>query len=154
MHNAKVIPIRSQVLELLDFNYLESIEILIYADQISAGFPSPALDYSGEKIDLSKYLIQNPTSTYMLVVRGASMIEANIHEGDILVIDKSLKATDGVPVVFFVDGEFTVKTFKMVNGKAFLMPANPEYKPIELTEEMNLQVWGVIVWVIHKPVKQ
>ncbi|KAA3436718.1 LexA family protein [Rufibacter hautae] len=147
----RVIPINPLVLEPVDFSFAEGIEIPLFHCEISAGFPSPANDYLGEKIDLSTYLVQRPTTTYMLKVRGSSMVDADINEGDILVIDKSLKPIDGKPVIFFVDGEFTVKTFKRINGKAFLMPANPAYRPIELTEEMNLQVWGVVIWVIHKP---
>ena len=154
MCSAKVIPITPQVLELLDFDYLETVEIPLLASFISAGFPSPADDYLEDKIDLNRYIVQNPTSTYMMRVKGSSMVDANIHEGDILVIDKSLKASDGMPVVCFLDGEFTVKTFKKVGNKAYLMPANPAYKPIEVTEEMDVRVWGVVVWILHKPVKQ
>ena len=129
MCSAKVIPISSHALELLAFEYLESLEIPLFSTYVSAGFPSPADDYLEDKIDLGAYLIQNPTSTYMMRVKGNSMVDANIHDGDILVIDKSQKASDGTPVVCFLDGEFTVKTFKKQNGKIFLMPANPT-KPI------------------------
>ncbi|MFD3004083.1 LexA family protein [Pontibacter toksunensis] len=154
MCSAKVIPISPHLLELLDFDYLESIEIPLLASYISAGFPSPADDYLEDRIDIFKHIIQNPTSTYMMRVKGSSMVDANIHEGDILVIDKSLKPTEGLPVVCFLDGEFTVKTFKLMDGKAYLMPANPAYKPIVITEEMDMRVWGVVVWILHKPVKQ
>nr|WP_255594197.1 translesion error-prone DNA polymerase V autoproteolytic subunit [Pontibacter sp. HSC-14F20] len=126
----------------------------MFASYVSAGFPSPADGYEENRIDLGKYLIQNPTSTFMMRVKGSSMIDANIHDGDILVIDKSLKASDGMPVVCFLDGEFTVKTFKKIGNKAYLMPANPAYKPIEVTEEMDMRVWGVVVWILHKPVRQ
>ncbi|WP_162054742.1 LexA family protein [Pontibacter pamirensis] len=153
MCSAKVIPLSPQLLEPLVFEYLERIEIPLLASYISAGFPSPADDYLEDRIDIGKYLVQNPTSTYMMRVKGNSMVDANIHEGDILVIDKSLKPAEGVPVVCFLDGEFTVKTFKLIEGKAFLMPANPAYKPIEVTEEMDMRVWGVVVWILHKPVK-
>lgn len=154
MCSAKVISITSQALEFIVFEYLESIEIPLFASYVSAGFPSPADDYLEDRIDIGKHLIQNPTSTYMMRVKGSSMVDANIHDGDILVIDKSLKASDGMPVVCFLDGEFTVKTFKTVEGKAFLMPANPAYQPIEVTEDMDMRVWGVVAWVLHKPVRQ
>ncbi|SFH41076.1 LexA family protein [Pontibacter chinhatensis] len=154
MCSAKIIPIDSHLLEQLSFDYLEGIELPLFASYVSAGFPSPADDYLEGRIDLGKYLIQNPTSTFMMRVKGSSMVEANIHDGDILVIDKSLKASDGMPVVCFLDGEFTVKTFRKVGNKAYLMPANPAYKPIEVTEEMDIRVWGVVVWILHKPVKQ
>ncbi|MEJ8803438.1 LexA family protein [Pontibacter sp. H249] len=154
MCSAKVIPINSQLLEHLAFDYIDKIEIPFFSAFISAGFPSPADDYLEDKIDIGKYLIQNPTSTFMMRVKGNSMVDANIHEGDVLVIDKSLKATDGMPVVCFLDGEFTVKTFKKIGDKAYLMPANAAYKPIEVTEEMDMRVWGVVVWILHRPVKQ
>lgn len=154
MCSAKIIPIDSHLLETLDFDYFGSMEIPLYASFVSAGFPSPADDYLEGRIDLGKYLIQNPTSTFMMRVKGSSMVDANIHDGDILVIDKSLKASDGMPVVCFLDGEFTVKTFKKIGNKAYLMPANPAYKPIEVTEEMDMRVWGVVVWILHKPIKQ
>ena len=123
------------------------------ASYISAGFPSPAEDYLEERIDIGRYLIQSPASTYMMRVKGNSMMDANIHEGDILIIDRAQKAADGLPVISILEGEFTVKTFKLINGKAFLVPANPAFKPIEITEEMDMRVWGVVVWILHKPVK-
>jgi DNA polymerase V len=153
MCSAKVIPISSHALELFDFEFLDQINLPLYASYVSAGFPSPADDYLEDRIDLSKYLVQNPTSTYMMRVKGSSMQDANIHDGDILVIDRSLKAADGLPIVCFLDGEFTVKTFRKVDGRAYLYPANPAYSPIEVTEEMDMRVWGVVVWVLHKPVK-
>lgn len=153
MSTAKVIPIASHALEVLDFEVLESMVLPLFASYISAGFPSPADDYLEDKIDLGKYLIQNPTSTYMMRVKGNSMEDANIHEGDLLVIDKDLTPSDGQPVVCFLDGEFTVKTFRKINNKLYLYPANPNYKPIEITADMDMRVWGVVIWILHKPVK-
>ncbi|WP_317195418.1 LexA family protein [Rufibacter roseolus] len=126
----------------------------LYASYISAGFPSPADDYLEDRIDLSTYLVQNPTSTFLMRVKGNSMQDANIHEGNLLVIDKSLKPRDGFPVVCFLEGEFTVKTFRQIKGKVYLEPANPVYPRIEVTEEMEMRVWGVIVWVLQKPEKR
>ncbi|WP_210489874.1 LexA family protein [Rufibacter aurantiacus] len=154
MSCAKIIPIDSSVLELCPVEILEGLDVPLYASYISAGFPSPADDYLEDKVELSNYLVQNPTSTYMMKVKGNSMQDANIHEGDLLVIDKSLKPRDGLPVVCFLDGEFTVKTFRYISGKVYLEPANPAYPRIEITEEMDMRVWGVIVWILHKPVKQ
>ena len=154
MYSEKFSPIRSKVLEPIRLDDILGIKIPLYASYISAGFPSPADDYLEDQIDLSKYLIQNPISTYMMRVKGDSMKDANIHDGDILVIDKALKPENGLPIICFLNGEFTVKTFKRIKEKAFLMPANPAYKPIEVTEEMNLGIWGVVVWILHKPVKQ
>jgi DNA polymerase V len=153
MCSAKVIPIQSHTLELVSLEAVRGVELPFYASYIAAGFPSPADDHLEDRIDLGQYLVQNPTSTYMMRVKGTSMMDANIHEGDILVIDKSLRPADGLPVVCFLDGEFTVKTFRMIDKKAFLMPANPDFKPIEVTEDMDMRVWGVVVWILHKPQK-
>ncbi|WP_231583476.1 LexA family protein [Rufibacter radiotolerans] len=140
------------MLEPIPIDLLEGVEIPLFASYISAGFPSPADDYLEDRIELGEYLVQNPTSTFMMKVKGNSMRDANIHEGDLLVIDKSLKPRDGLPVVCFLDGEFTVKTFRKIKDKVFLEPANPAYPRIEITEEMDMRVWGVIVWILHKPV--
>ncbi|WP_161887907.1 LexA family protein [Pontibacter russatus] len=153
MRNANLLPILPQQLEPLFFEYIETIEIPLLASCISAGFPSPADDYLEENINIGRYLIQNPASTYMMRVKGNSMVEANIHEGDILIIDRAQDAADGLPVICILEGEFTVKTFKRIKDKAFLVPANPAYKSIEVTEEMDMRVWGVVVWILHKPVK-
>ncbi|MFD3003103.1 LexA family protein [Pontibacter toksunensis] len=153
MCDAKVIPITSHALEIIEVEEIDSIELPLFASYISAGFPSPADDYLEDKIDLNKYVVQNPTSTFLMRVRGNSMHDANIHDGDLLVIDKSLKPSDGNPVVCFLESDFTVKTFRRINNKVFLYPANHAYKPIEITEEMDMRVWGVVVWILHKPVK-
>lgn len=153
MCDAKVILITPDILEHLEFEVLEDLKLPLFASYVSAGFPFPAGDYLEDRIDLGKYLVQNPTSTFMMRVKGNSMQDANIHDGDLLVIDKALKPADGLPVVCFLDGDFTVKTFRKKGGRAFLYPANPSYKPIEVTEDMDMRVWGVVVWILHRPVK-
>lgn len=152
MCDTKVIPITSHALEIIKVEEIDSIELPLYASYVSAGFPSPADDYLEDNIDLTKYIIQNPTSTFLMRVKGNSMQDANIHDGDLLVIDKSVKPADGYPVVCFLDGDFTVKTFRMLSNKAYLYPANPSYKPIEITEDMDMRVWGVVVCTVHKPI--
>lgn len=127
------------------------VNIPLYASHISAGFPSPADDHIEDRISLGDFLVQNPASTFMMRVRGSSMEDANIHEDDILVIDRSLKAEDGRIAVCFLDGEFTVKTIRKRKGGMWLEPANPAYPAIELTDEMDLRIWGVVSWVLHKP---
>ncbi|MCC9168645.1 LexA family protein [Pontibacter harenae] len=147
-------PFLSKVLEPLDISALEELEIPFIENYISAGFPSPALDYAEPRIDIVKYLALNPTSTFSMRVRGNSMMDSNIHDGDIIVIDKAITPTNGDPVVCFIDGEFTVKTFRKTKDRIFLVPANPNYKPIEITADMDAHVWGVVKWILHKPVKQ
>lgn len=120
------------------------------AEGIKAGFPSPAQDYIDIALDLNKELVKNPSSTFYGRVRGNSMIDAGINDGDILVIDKSLSPTDGKKAVCYIDGEFTIKTLKVTKNELLLMPANPNFKPIKVTEENDFMVWGIVTYVIHK----
>lgn len=121
-----------------------------FAEGINAGFPSPAQDYIDIALDLNKELVKNPSATFYGRVRGNSMVDAGINDGDILVIDKSIPATDGKKAVCYIDGEFTIKTLKVSPDCIYLMPANPNYKPIKVTEENDFVVWGIVTYVIHK----
>lgn len=126
---------------------------LEYADGgIRAGFPSPAQDYAGETIDLNKDLIQHPASTFYGRVAGDSMSGEGINDGDILVIDKSVEPEDGDLAVCCLDGDFTLKRIKIdrTTRKLFLMPSNPNYKPIEVTDENEFMVWGVVLYTIKQ----
>ncbi len=117
---------------------------------ISAGFPSPADDYIELSIDLNKELITHPSSTFFGRVKGYSMKDAGIEEGDILVIDKSLSPKSGSVAVCFIDGEFTVKRLKNIKNNLYLIPENPEFKPLKITNDNNFQVWGIVTYVIKK----
>jgi DNA polymerase V len=117
---------------------------------IAAGFPSPAEDYIDLALDLNKELVNNPSSTFYGRVKGSSMKDAGIHNGDILVIDKSLEPTNGKVAVCFIDGEFTLKRMKFVDKKLFLVPANEDYDPIEVTKENDFIVWGIVTYIIKK----
>lgn len=115
---------------------------------ISAGFPSPAEDFLDSRIDLNKELVPNPSSTFYGRVSGDSMQDLGIHDGDLLVIDKSKQVTNGKVAVCFIDGEFTLKTIKMEKNYCWLMPANSKYKPILVTKENDFVVWGVVTYVV------
>lgn len=117
---------------------------------ISAGFPSPADDYLDVSLDLNKALIKNPSSTFYGRVKGLSMKDAGIEEGDLLIIDKSLEAKNNKIAVCFIDGEFTLKRIKLDKKEVYLMPANPDYKPIKITEENDFMIWGIVSYVIKK----
>lgn len=117
---------------------------------ISAGFPSPAQDYMEGSIDFNKELIRNPSATFCAKVSGNSMIGEGIEDGDILVIDRSLRPFDGKIVVSFIDGEFTLKKLRIDVSGVWLQPANPDYPVIRIEEESNFQVWGVVTYVIKK----
>ena len=118
---------------------------------IPAGFPCPALDYMQERLSLDELLINHPASTFFIKVEGASMINAFIPSGAYLLIDRSLDPADGDIVVAVVNSEFTVKILKKENGGVTLLPANPNYNPLRITEEMNFSVWGVVSRIIIDP---
>lgn len=126
---------------------------LAFADNgIKAGFPSPAQDYMSESIDLNKELIRHSETTFLARVSGNSLVEAGICDGDLIVIDKSLEAKSGDFVVAFIDGEFTLKEFRMdeANGCAWLIPHNRDYSPIKVTKENDFLVWGVLTYTIRQ----
>lgn len=118
--------------------------------QISAGFPSPAEDYLEPTLDLNQALIKNPSSTFYGRVKGCSMKDAGVDDGDLLVIDKSLKYQSGALAVCYINGEFTLKRIKIQNKTVMLMPANPDYQPILIKEEDEFTVWGIVTYIIKK----
>ena len=123
--------------------------VLPYAsDGISAGFPSPAADFIGSGIDLNQHLIKNKSSTFYGVVKGHSMKNAGIAEGDLLIIDKSLEPRDNKIAVCFIDGEFTLKRIKIEKNQCWLFPENEDYKPIKVTEENDFLIWGIVTYVV------
>jgi len=116
---------------------------------VSAGFPSPAEDYIEGKLDLNKYLVKHPAATFFVKVTGNSMIDAGIHDGDILIVDRSIKPANKKVVIAVVNGELAVRRIRVTKDKVFLMPENRDYKPLQIEEEMGFEVWGVVTNVIH-----
>lgn len=119
---------------------------------IKAGFPSPCQDYMTESIDLNKEIIRHKETTFLARVSGNSLMDAGICDGDIIVIDKSLDVNDGDFVVAYIDGEFTLKEFKLdkANNCAWLIPHNDSYSPIKVTEDNDFLIWGVLTYTIKK----
>ena len=115
---------------------------------ISAGFPSPAADFIDTKIDLNKHLIKHPSSTFYGRVKGDSMKDADIKDGDLLVIDKSIEPQDGKIAICYIDGEFTVKRIKLEKDVCWLVPENDKYKPIKVTADNEFLIWGIVTHVI------
>ena len=126
-----------------------SIKLPLYSYKISAGFPSPADDHLEKNLDLNSHLIKHPAATFFVRVNGDSMINAGIHDNDILIVDRSLKPSHGKIVIAVVDGQMTVKRLYKQSGKLILMPENKNFKPIEVTESMSIEIWGVVVTAIH-----
>ena len=117
------------------------------------GFPSPAKDYQEDAIDLAKVLVQHPASTFYFRVKGDSMRNAFIPDGALLVVDRSVNVVSGMIIVAVVSGEFTVRRVIRTNRSWILHPENPAYKPMIVTEEMNMQVWGVVTAVVIRHIK-
>jgi len=117
---------------------------------VPAGFPSPAQDYIEDTLDLNDYLVPHPNSTYFVRVEGDSMIDAGILPDDILVVDRSLEASNNKVVIAVVDNELTVKRLKIDNKKCYLVPDNKSYDSIEIEDWMDLKIWGLVTYAIHK----
>ncbi len=121
-----------------------------YSSSVPAGFPSPADDYIESNLDLNALLIKHPTATFFVRVSGDSMINAGIHDQDILIVDRSLEPTNGRIVIAAVDGQLTVKRLKKTpQGKVYLMPENEAFAPIEVKPEAEVYIWGIVTNVIH-----
>lgn len=125
-----------------------SYRLPVFLGRLPAGFPSPADDYIEGKLDLNRHLIKHPAATFFVRVTGNSMTGAGIHSGDLLIVDRSLEPTDG-HVVVVLDGELTVKRLQQGNGTSRLLAENPLYRPIEITEQQTVEIWGVVTNVIH-----
>ncbi|MBU9847005.1 translesion error-prone DNA polymerase V autoproteolytic subunit [Rahnella ecdela] len=128
--------------------HLQKITLPLFLDRVPCGFPSPAQDYVESRIDLNKLLIAHPSATYFIRVSGHSMSDANVNEGDLLVVDSALTAVDGDIVVAAVDGEFTVKKLR-THPVLQLVPMNPSYSPITFQDEESLEIFGVVTFIVY-----
>lgn len=117
---------------------------------VSAGFPSPADDYREDGLDLNRHLVRHPAATFFVRASGDSMVDAGIRPGDILVVDRSLEPVRNSVVIAVVNGEFTVKHLVRSGKEIVLVPANPAYHSLKISEGMDFEVWGVVTYVIHK----
>ncbi len=137
------------VTDILTAQSFVQYKLPLFLESVSAGFPSPADDYLQTKLDLNELLVKNYSSTFFVRVVGDSMKDVGVFTGDILVVDRSLEAKDGNIVIAIIDGELTVKRLNRTKNKIFLLPENNDYKPIEITEQMQFEVWGVVRTVVH-----
>jgi len=135
-------------LEIYTADTSTSIHLPFVESGRSAGFPSPADDFLDASIDLNKEFVKNPSTTFYGRVRGDSMINAGLNEGDLLIIDKSLEPIDNKIAVCFIDGEFTVKRIKIEKDIVWLVAENEKYKPIKVTADNDFVIWGIVTTVI------
>lgn len=136
------------ILDIFSAETKTELELPYIDSGISAGFPSPALDFIDLSIDLNRHLIKHPTATFYGRVKGESLKNAGINDGDLLIIDRSLEPTDGKIAVCFIDGEFTAKRIKISQKEIWLIPENENYKPIRVTEDNDFLIWGIVTHVI------
>lgn len=120
------------------------IAVTLVESSISAGFPSPADEYMEQALDLNKFLIEHPSATFMAWVSGDSMIGAGIFNKDLLIIDRSLEPRHNSIVLAHLNGEFTLKRLIKTGKRVFLCPENSKYKPVEVLEDMEFKIWGVL----------
>ncbi len=121
---------------------------------VQAGFPSPADDFIDKRLDLNEHLIQHPAATFFVRAVGESMLGAGIHDGDLLIVDRAVEAQSGKVVIASVNGELTVKRLERKGQRLLLVPANPDYPPLDVSDAMHsgegFEIWGVVTCVIHK----
>ena len=114
----------------------------------ATGFGAAADDYAERGIDLNEQLIRNKPATYFMRVSGNSMINACIHDGDIVIVDRSIKPQNGKIVIAVIDGEMLIRRYEKTANRLRLIPETPKLSPIEVTEFSNLVIWGVVTYTI------
>lgn len=131
---------------------MNHVRVPFFLGRVSCGFPSPADDYAETTLTLDALLVAHPATTFYVRVSGDSMNQAALYDGDILVVDRALTPYHQAIVLAVVNGEFTVKRLHLENDAIVLVPENAAYVPMLITEAMEFQVWGVVVYCIHKVV--
>lgn len=136
-------------LELVEWAASRPLVLPCFDGRVPAGFPSPAEDYLETPLDLREFLIENPAATFLMRVDGDSMCDAGILDGDLLVVDRAAKPVTGSVVVVAVNGEYTVKRLRRGADCVWLDPANPRYRPVRVSVEEELHIFGVVRHAIH-----
>ncbi len=124
-------------------------KIPLFSSTVQAGSPAMADDHIEDMIDMNSLLIKNPHSSFCVKVSGLSMIDAGIYEGDILIVDSSVDAREGKIVVAALDGMLTVKRLGYIDKRPFLLPENPNFQPIPIIENSEVQIWGVVTNILR-----
>lgn len=131
---------------------LSPIRLPFYEQRVVAGFPIPLdNDEKSQDIELLSLLCPHPESSYLIRVKGDSMLDAGIESGDIVLVDKSNRTPSSKDIaVCELNGEYTVKHFVEMDGQGWLIPANPEYPKIPIREGDEFSIWGTVTYIIHK----
>ena len=127
------------------------VKLPLFSSKVAAGFPSPADDHVEKRLDINDYLIEQADATFLVTITGLSMRDAGLLPKDIAIVDRSKVARVGSMVMAIVDGEFTIKFLGLSpQGNPLLLPANPDFKAIEIKENMQFEIWGVVTGSIRK----
>lgn len=140
----------SMVDQVIKFVESKAFKLPLYSGTVAAGQPAFSDDSLDEHIDLNSHLVRDPASTFLVRAAGNSMIDANIRDGDLLVVDRKAPPKHGKIVIAAVDGQLTVKFLIIKQGRTYLMPANPEYAPIPVNPETGITIWGVVTSSVHQ----
>ncbi|MCK0163788.1 translesion error-prone DNA polymerase V autoproteolytic subunit [Marinobacter sp. S6332] len=132
-----------------DYESISRLNIPMFLERVSAGFPSPAEDYVEKTIDLNELCIQHPAATFFVRVQGESMVEAGIYPDDVLVVDRSLRAGHGDIIIASLESEMTVKQLHITPPPVRLLPRNAAFQPIVVEGDMVMEVFGVVTNVIR-----
>ena len=143
---------QKNILSVINIGGNTKIAMPLFSDSVSAGFPSPATDYLENKLDLNEYLVKHPAATFIVKASGPSMMQAGIFSGDLMIVDRSITPKNDNIVIASVFGDLTVKKLRQKGSALFLVSANNEYPSIEVKEEMECFIWGVVTYVIHKTI--
>ena len=135
-----------QILGRLDSS---SVRLRLIEARVPAGFPSPAEDFAETTLSLDELVGARAPSVYLGRAAGESMIGVGIFDNDLLIVDRALEADPGNVVIALVGGGFTVKTLTYEGARPVLMPENPAFKPIRVSEADELEIWGTVTYSLH-----
>jgi DNA polymerase V len=130
--------------------YKEGVRLLrpLLLERIAAGFPSPAEGWVERRIDLNQQLIRHPDYTFYMRVTGDSM-SPRLEEGDILIVDRACEVEDEDIIIARIAADFTVKQFCLIDGRCYLKPLNCNYEPIPVSEDLDAEIWGKVIWSLR-----
>ncbi len=139
----------SEISGFLDIESRTAMVVPLVSSNVAAGFPSPADDYLDRPLDFNELLIENPASTFAVRIAGDSMTGAGLYPGDIAIVDRSKGPVNGSVVLALVDGEFTMKRYRLRAGSVSLQAENANFEEIQIAEGMQFEVWGVVTKAIR-----
>ena len=136
-------------IEILGFHPSSVEKIPLFTMSVSAGIPVPADSDIDKEVDLNEFLVEHPAATFFAKVHGYSFEEAGIKDGDILIVDTGLEATDGKFVVVLVNDNLTIKIYRVIDDRVYLQAHDKKFIPKDIDPFMSFDILGVVTKVIH-----